>query len=166
MFEILAIKVLLAGLVDFGPQSAPAESILHAVAEKTLGSPGTAWHCCLEFYSVATRLPPEFRLTPEDANELLRQEVFGRLVVQGGLTTGLLHALVATDLPGPGTVFLSQNWKFTAPVFIGDTITAEAEILSVHASKPVTQLDIKVTRQDGETVLEGEAWCYTFTPTT
>lgn len=89
---------------------------------------------------------------------------FGRLVVQGGLTTGLLHALVATDLPGPGTVFLSQNWKFTAPVFIGDTITAEAEVLSVHVSKPVTQLGIRVTRQDGETVLEGEAWCYTFAP--
>jgi predicted nucleic acid-binding protein len=77
----LDTSVLLAGLVDFGPQSAPAQSILHAVAEKTLPSPGTAWHCCLEFYSVATRLPPEFRLTPEDANELLRQEVFGRLVV-------------------------------------------------------------------------------------
>jgi len=89
---------------------------------------------------------------------------FGRLVVQGGLTTGLLHALVATDLPGPGTVFLSQNWKFTAPVYIGDTITAEATVASVHASKPVTQLQIRVTRQDGETVLEGEAWCYTFTP--
>ena len=78
----LDTSVLLAGLVDFGPQSAPAQSILHAVAEKTLPSPGTAWHCCLEFYSVATRLPPEFRLTPEDANELLRQEVFGRLVVR------------------------------------------------------------------------------------
>jgi acyl dehydratase len=89
---------------------------------------------------------------------------FKRLVVQGGLTTGLLHALVATDLPGPGTVFLSQNWRFTAPVFIGDTITAEAVVLSVHASKPVTQLGIKVTRQGGEVVLEGEAWCYTFTP--
>lgn len=87
---------------------------------------------------------------------------FGRLVVQGGLTTGLLHALVAMDMPGPGTVFLSQNWKFTAPVFIGDTITAEAEVLSVHESKPVTQLKVKVSRQDGETVLEGEAWCYTF----
>ena len=47
------------------------------------------------------------------------------LIVQGGLTAGLLHALVATDLPGPGTVFLSQNWKFTAPVYIGDTITAQ-----------------------------------------
>lgn len=87
---------------------------------------------------------------------------FGRLVVQGGLTTGLLHALVAMDMPGPGTVFLSQNWKFTAPVYIGDTITAAAEVLSVHASKPVTQLAIRVTSQTGEVVLEGEAWCYTF----
>lgn len=87
---------------------------------------------------------------------------FGRLVAQGGLTTGILHALVAMDMPGPGTVFLSQNWKFTAPVYIGDTITAEAEVLSVHATKPVTQLRIAVSRQDGERVLEGEAWCYTF----
>ena len=86
---------------------------------------------------------------------------FKELVVQGGLTTGLLHALVAMDMPGPGTVFLSQNWKFAAPVFIGDTITAEAEVLSVHPSKPVTQLKVKVTRQTGEVVLEGEAWCYT-----
>lgn len=90
---------------------------------------------------------------------------FQRLVVQGGLTTGLLHALVAMDMPGPGTVFLSQNWQFTAPVFIGDTITTEAEVVSVHATKPVTQLKIIVTRQDGERVLEGEAWCYTFSPT-
>ncbi len=90
------------------------------------------------------------------------QTKFGRLVVQGGLTTGLLHALVAMDMPGPGTVFLSQNWKFTAPVFIGDTISAEAEVLKVHESKPVTQLGIVVKRQDGEVVLEGEAWCYTF----
>lgn len=89
---------------------------------------------------------------------------FGRLVVQGGLTTGLLHALVAMDMPGPGTVFLSQNWNFTAPVFIGDTITAEAEVVSVHPSKPVCQLEVKITRQTGETVLEGEAWCYQFTP--
>ncbi len=89
---------------------------------------------------------------------------FERLVVQGGLTTGLLHALVAMDMPGPGTVFLSQNWRFTAPVFIGDTITAEAEIVSVHDTKPVTQLKVEVRRQGGETVLEGEAWCYTFRP--
>ena len=89
---------------------------------------------------------------------------FKRLIVQGGLTTGLLHALVAMDMPGPGTVFLSQDWKFTAPVFIGDTITAEAEILALHETKPVTHLKIKVTRQADETVLEGETWCYTFSP--
>ena len=89
---------------------------------------------------------------------------FERLIVQGGLTTGLLHALVAMDLPGPGTVFLSQNWRFTAPVYIGDTITAQVTVLSVHATKPVSQLEIKVTRQTGEVVLEGEAWCYTARP--
>ena len=89
---------------------------------------------------------------------------FGALVVQGGLTTGLLHALVAMDLPGPGSVFLSQSWRFTAPVYVNDTITAEAEVVSVHATKPVTQLRVRVTRQTGETVLEGEAWCYTLDP--
>ncbi len=87
---------------------------------------------------------------------------FKNLVVQGGLTTGLLHALVAMDMPGSGTVFLSQDWKFTAPVFIDDTITAEAEVISLHESKPVTQLKINVRRQTGEIVLEGTAWCYTF----
>ena len=96
--------------------------------------------------------------------EFVAKTKFKKLVVQGGLTTGLLHALVAMEMPGPGTVFLSQNWKFTAPVFIDDTITAEATVLSVHETKPVTQLQIKITRQDGETVLEGEAWCYTFSP--
>lgn len=87
---------------------------------------------------------------------------FGRLVAQGGLTTGLLHALVAMDMPGPGTVFLNQNWRFTAPVYIGDTIVAVAEVLSVHPTKPVTQLRVRVTREDGTVVLEGEAWCFTF----
>ena len=86
---------------------------------------------------------------------------FGGLVVQGGLTTGLVHALVAMDMPGPGTVFLSQDWKFTAPVHPGDTITAVAEVMSVHPTKPVTQLRVRVTRDDGAVVLEGEAWCYT-----
>ena len=94
--------------------------------------------------------------------EFAARTKFGRLVVQGGLTTGLLHALVAMDMPGPGTVFLSQNWKFTAPVYIDDTITATAVVKSVHESKPVTQLGISVARADGEIVLEGEAWCYTF----
>jgi predicted nucleic acid-binding protein len=77
----LDTSVLLAGLLDVGPQSAPAQSVLHGVAEKTIPSPGTAWHCCLEFYSVATRLPPEYRLTPADAVHLLQEELFGRMLV-------------------------------------------------------------------------------------
>lgn len=66
------------------------------------------------------------------------------------------------DMPGPGTVFLSQDWRFTAPVRIGDSITARARVASVHDSKPACRLEVEVKRDDGETVLEGEAWCYTF----
>ena len=77
----LDTSVLLAGLVDFGPQSAPAQSLLHAVAEKQVVGVSTAWHCCLEFFSVSTRLPAEFRLTPLDATQLLESEVFGRMTV-------------------------------------------------------------------------------------
>ncbi len=68
------------------------------------------------------------------------------------------------DVQGAGNRFLVLNWKFTAPVYIGDTSTAEAEIGSVHESKPVCQLKVRVTRQTGETVLEGEAWCYRLGP--
>jgi predicted nucleic acid-binding protein len=74
-------SVLLAGLVDFGPQSAPAQTLLHAVAEKAIAAPGTAWHCCLEFFSVATRLPPEFRVSPADAVLLLETEVLARMTI-------------------------------------------------------------------------------------
>ena len=89
---------------------------------------------------------------------------FGRLVVHGGLTAGILNALVAEDLPGPGSVFMSQSLKYVAPVFIGDTITGEVEVLSVHARKPVTQLRATVTREDGQLVLEGECWVFTLRP--
>ncbi|HYT66374.1 MAG TPA: PIN domain-containing protein [Vicinamibacterales bacterium] len=77
----LDTSVILAGLIDLGPQSAPAQSLLHAAAEKSIARPATAWHCCLEFFSVATRLPPEFRLTPADAVHLVEDEVFGRMSV-------------------------------------------------------------------------------------
>jgi predicted nucleic acid-binding protein len=84
----LDTSVLLAGLVDFGPQSAPAQSILLAAVEGSLSQPATAWHCCLEFFSVSTRLPPEYRLTPADAERLLVEEVFSRFAV---------HELPAAD---------------------------------------------------------------------
>ena len=87
-------SVLLAGLVDFGPQSAPSQSLMHGVAEKTIAVVGTAWHCCLEFYSVSTRLPPEFRLTPSDAARLREEEVLGRMNVHG-LPPDDRHSLIA-----------------------------------------------------------------------
>jgi len=77
----LDTSVLVAGLIDVGPQSAPAQSLLHEIAERRVAGPSTAWHCCLEFYSVATRLPPEFRLSAADAATLLQEEVFGRMTV-------------------------------------------------------------------------------------
>ncbi|HUF48577.1 MAG TPA: PIN domain-containing protein [Vicinamibacterales bacterium] len=77
----LDTSILLAGLIDFGPPSGAAQSILHAVAGRTVTSAGTAWHCCLEFYSVSTRLPAEYRLTPADAARLVCEEVFERLEV-------------------------------------------------------------------------------------
>lgn len=93
--------------------------------------------------------------------EFAKKTKFGRLVAQGGITTGLLHAIVAMDMPGPGTVFLNQNWNFIAPVFIGDTITARVTIIKLHPTKPVTTISVEITRSHKEVVLEGSAVCYT-----
>jgi len=86
---------------------------------------------------------------------------FGEIVVQGGVTSAILNAVVAEDLPGPGTVFLQVDWKFTAPVRPGDTITGAVEVLEVREDKPITTLATTVTRQDGTVVLTGTAVCYT-----
>jgi acyl dehydratase len=89
---------------------------------------------------------------------------FGRLVVQGGITAGMLNALVAMDLPGPGTVFMSQSLRYLAPTYLGDTLTAEVEVLTLKPDKPVCQLKATITNQDGSVVLEAECWTYTFIP--
>ena len=88
----------------------------------------------------------------------------GGLVVQGGLTTGLFNALVAMELPGPGSVFLHQEWDYPAPVYIGDTVTAEAEVIEARADKPITRLRCVARRQDGTEVLRGECLVYTMLP--
>ena len=82
---------------------------------------------------------------------------FGGIVVQGGVTSGLLNAVVAEDLPGPGSVFLHVDWSFRAPVRPGDEITAEVEVTAVRDDKPVTNLTTVITNQDGVVVLEGTA---------
>jgi acyl dehydratase len=86
---------------------------------------------------------------------------FGGIIVQGGITSAILNAVVAEDLPGPGTVFLQVNWSFKAPVRPGDTITGAVEVLKVRTDKPITELKTTVTRQDGVVALEGTALCYT-----
>ena len=82
---------------------------------------------------------------------------FGGIIVQGGVTSGLLNAVVAEDLPGPGSVFLHVDWSFRAPVKPGDTITAEVEVLEVRPDKPIAKLRTTITNQDGTVVLDGEA---------
>ncbi|GAA1210094.1 MaoC family dehydratase [Prauserella alba] len=86
---------------------------------------------------------------------------FGEIVVQGGITSAVLNAVVAEKLPGPGTVFLSVSWNFTAPVRPGDTITGRVEVTEVRDDKPITKLITQVTRDDGTTALEGTAVCWT-----
>jgi acyl dehydratase len=82
---------------------------------------------------------------------------FGGIVVQGGVTTGLLNALVAEQLPGPGSVFLEVAWRFLAPVRPGDVITADATVTGARVDKPVTNLATRVTNQDGAVVVDGTA---------
>ncbi len=90
-------------------------------------------------------------------DELAARSRFAAVVVQGGVTSGLLNALVAEQLPGPGSVFLEVAWRFLAPVRPGDVITAQAVVTAAREDKPVTTLATSVTNQDGVVVLDGTA---------
>jgi acyl dehydratase len=86
---------------------------------------------------------------------------FGGIVVQGGVTTAVLNAVVAEDLPGPGSVFLQLDLRFLAPVRPGDVITGTVEVTAVRTDKPITTLDVRVTRDDGVCAVSGTAVCWT-----
>ena len=86
---------------------------------------------------------------------------FGGIIVQGGVTSGLLNAVVAEDLPGPGSVFLHVDWSFKAPVRPGDEITAEVEVLEAREDKPLTRLRTTIVNQEGNVVLDGTALVWT-----
>jgi acyl dehydratase len=96
--------------------------------------------------------------------DLAARTRMGRLVVHGGLTTSLFNALVAMELPGPGSVFMHQEWDYPAPVYIGDSITAEAEVIEARADKPITRLRCVARRDDGTEVLRGTCLVYTMLP--
>jgi acyl dehydratase len=93
--------------------------------------------------------------------EVAARTRFGGIVVQGGVTSAILNAVVAEKLPGPGTVFLETHWRFLAPARPGDEITGEVEVTSVRDDKPITTLDTRVVRGDGIVVIDGTAVCWT-----
>jgi acyl dehydratase len=90
-----------------------------------------------------------------------KASIFGRLIVQGGVTTSVLNAVVAEDLPGPGSVFLGVEWKFLKAVGVGETITGRVEILTVRDDKPICTLKTTVLNEKGEACVEGTATTYT-----
>ncbi len=82
---------------------------------------------------------------------------FGRRLVHGMLTAGLISAVLGTQLPGPGSIYLSQTLKFRAPVFIGDAVTARVTVKAVREDKPIVTFETACFNQEGVKVLEGEA---------
>lgn len=93
--------------------------------------------------------------------ELAEKSVFGGLIVQGGVTSGLLNAIVAEDLPGPGTVFLGVEWKFTRAVGIDEEIVGEVEIVEVRGDKPICRIATTIRNAAGDVCLSGTATTYT-----
>jgi len=145
----LDTSVLLAGLVDFGPQSAPAQSLMHAVAERRVAPAATAWHCCLEFFSVSTRLPAEFRLAPSDAVLLVEAEVFSRMTVhdlpvgdrltmlqaagRDGVAGGRIYDSHIAEVAraGGATIVITDNRRhFISALRYGMRVETPAEFLS------------------------------------
>jgi acyl dehydratase len=94
-------------------------------------------------------------------SEVAARSVFGGLIVQGGITSGILNAIVAEDLPGPGTVFLGVEWKFVKAVYVGDVITGRVEVTAVREDKPICTLATSVRNQHGVICLSGTANTYT-----
>ena len=154
MSAFLDTSVLLAGLVDFGPQSLAAQSILHAVAERLIARPATAWHCCLEFYSVSTRLPPEFRLSSGDAERLLTEEIFTRFDIhdlpvadraallqaatQDGVTGGRIydaHIAAIARATGASVIVTDNRRHFVSALRHGIRVHTAAEYAAAVRSK-------------------------------
>ncbi|MGE5203535.1 MAG: MaoC family dehydratase [Acidobacteriota bacterium] len=92
---------------------------------------------------------------------LAARSPFGRLIVQGGVTSGLLNAIVAEDLPGPGSVFLGVEWRFVKAVAVGEKIVGRVEVSSVRDDKPICTLATEVRNAQGELCLSGTAVTYT-----
>lgn len=82
---------------------------------------------------------------------------FGRRIAHGMLTASLISAILGNDLPGPGTIYLGQEVKFKAPVFLDDTITATIELIKYREDRRIATFRTTCENQDGTLVLDGEA---------
>lgn len=118
-------SVLLAGLIDIGPSSAPAQRLMTAVADGALGSAHTAWHCCLEFYAVATRLPEELRLAPDETWRLIDEEILGRLVVHQLVDADRrsFFGAVADERVGGGRIYDAHIAEIARQARVGIVVT-------------------------------------------
>ena len=117
------------------------------------GSPDTTLNCLRSLLVIVTQS------TTMKTSQ--RSTVFGGLIVQGGVTTGILNALVAESLPGPGSVFLSMNLNFPKAVFVGDIMTGRMVVTCVRTDNPICNLEVSVTNQHGQLCLTGTATTYT-----
>ena len=95
---------------------------------------------------------------PAHVNEVEAQKgMFGKRIAHGMLSAGFISTVLGTQLPGPGTIYLGQELKFTRPVRFGDTVTATCTVSEIRAEKNIVKLDTVCTNQAGEVVLQGMA---------
>lgn len=95
---------------------------------------------------------------PAHVNEVYASQTrFGRRIAHGILSAGLISAVLAMKLPGPGTIYLGQELKFVRPVYFGDTITATCTVSELLLEKNIARLETVCTNQDGAVVIKGTA---------
>ena len=95
---------------------------------------------------------------PAHLNDIYaKNSSFGGRIAHGMLSAGLISCVLGTKLPGPGTIYLSQDLKFVKPVYIGDTLTATVTVTERFPEKNRLKLDTAVTNQNGKTVISGSA---------
>ena len=105
----------------------------------------------------------QFSTLSQDTNpihfdrEYARESRFGQCIVQGPFVMSLIGGILGSDLPGPGTIYINQQSSFLKPVYVGDTVIASVEVVSIRTDKPVLKLRTWVEKSDGELIIEGEA---------
>jgi len=115
---------------------------------------------CMEDIHAFTRMTGDRNPLHYD-EALAKRTPFGKLIVQGGVTTGILNACVAEKLPGPGTVFLGTSLRFLKAVGVDEPITGTVEITSVRDDKPICEMKVSVVDGAGDVCVEGTATTYT-----